>query len=90
MCVDEYMATVHDWLKATLWEAQAQSVAEAQWWKHYYDQKIGAMDLKPGDLVLVKADVFNGKRKIKVGRWGMCGGASDCDTHPLLQSDGPM
>ena len=26
------------------------------------------MDLKPGDLVLVKADAFLGKRKIKV-RW---------------------
>ena len=26
------------------------------------------MDLKPGDLVLVKADVFQGKRKIK-DRW---------------------
>ena len=31
-------------------------------------KKIGAMDLKPGDLVLVKADAFKGKRKIK-DRW---------------------
>ena len=37
--VDEYVATVHDWLRATLWEAQAQSVAEDQWQKWYYDQK---------------------------------------------------
>ena len=28
--VDEYVATVHDQLRATLWEAQAQSMAEAQ------------------------------------------------------------
>ena len=34
----------------------------------YYDRKIGAMNLKPGDLVLVKADAFKGKRKIK-DRW---------------------
>ena len=27
-CVDEYMATVHDQFRATLWEAQAQSMAE--------------------------------------------------------------
>ena len=30
--------------------------------------KIGAMNLKPGDLVLVKADAFKGNRKIR-DRW---------------------
>ena len=34
----------------------------------YYDRKIGTMNLKPGDLVLVKADAWKGKRKIK-DRW---------------------
>ena len=43
-------------------------MAEAQWQKWYYDQKIGTMDPKPGDLVLVKADAFKGKRKIR-DRW---------------------
>ena len=43
-------------------------MAEAQRQKWYYDQKIGAVDLKPGDLVLVKADTFQGERKIK-DRW---------------------
>ena len=60
--VDTYMATVCDQLRDILWEAQAQSRAEAQRQKWYYDQKIGAMDLKPGDLVLMKADAFKGKR----------------------------
>ena len=32
------------------------------------DRNIGAVNLKPGDLVLVKADAFKGKRKIK-DRW---------------------
>ena len=36
--------------------------------KWYYSQKIGNMNLKPGDLVLVKADAFKGKRKIR-DRW---------------------
>ena len=36
-CVDEYIATVHDQLKATLWEAQAQSMPEAQQQKQYYN-----------------------------------------------------
>ena len=35
--VDEYMATVHDQLRATFWEPQAQSMAEAQWQKWYYE-----------------------------------------------------
>ena len=43
-------------------------MAEAQRQKWYYDQKIGIKDLKPGNLVLVKADAFQGKRKIK-DRW---------------------
>ena len=36
--------------------------------KQYYDRKIGAVNLKPGNLVLVKADAWKGKRKIK-DRW---------------------
>ena len=43
-------------------------MAEAYEQKWYYDRKIGAVNLKPGDLVLVKADAFKGKRKIK-DRW---------------------
>ena len=33
--------------------------------KRYYDRKVGTVNLKPGDLVLVKADAWKGKRKIK-------------------------
>ena len=33
--------------------------------KWYYNRKIGAVNLKPGDLVLVKVDAWKGKRKIK-------------------------
>ena len=39
--VDKYVATAHDQLRATLWEAQAQSMAEAQRGKQYYDWKKG-------------------------------------------------
>ena len=68
-CVDEYIASVWDKLRTTLWEAQPQSIVEAHWQKWYYDRKIGAVNLKPGDLVLVKADAFKGKRKRIHGRW---------------------
>ena len=67
-CVDEYLATILDWLRAALQEAKAQSMAEAHRQKWYYDQKIGAVGLKPGNHDLAKADAFQGKRKIKV-RW---------------------
>ena len=60
--VDEYIASVHEKLKAALREAQLQSKAEAQRQKLYYDWKIGAIGLKPCDLVLVKADAYQGKR----------------------------
>ena len=43
-------------------------MAEACQQKRYYDRKIGAVNLKPGDLILVKVDAFKGKRKIK-DRW---------------------
>ena len=66
--VDVYIASVRDWLRSTLWEVQAQLTAEACRQKWYYDRKIGAVNLKPGDLVLVKADAWKENRKIK-DRW---------------------
>ena len=66
--VDMYVASIQDRLKTTLQEAQAQSMAEACRQKWYYDRKIGTVNLKLGDLVLVKADAWEGKRKIK-NRW---------------------
>ena len=51
------------------WKDQAQSTAETQRQKWYYDQKIGTVDLKPGDLVLVKADALLRERgSLKIGR----------------------
>ena len=66
--MDVYVASIQDRLRTTLWEAQAQSTVEVCSQKWYYDRKIGAVNLKPGDLVLVKVDAWKGKRKIK-DRW---------------------
>ena len=66
--VDMYVVSVRDRLRTALQEVQAQSTAEACQQKQYYNRKIGALNLKPGDLVLVKADAWKGKRKIK-DRW---------------------
>ena len=89
--VDEYVASVQDRLRTALWEVQAQSTVEACRQKWYYDRKIGAVNLKPGNLVLMKADAFKGRRKIKdiweEGHLG--GGASDCNKCLLLCGDKP-
>ena len=66
--VDVYVASVRDQLRSTLQEVQAQSTTEACQQNWYYDRKIGAMNLKPVNLVLVKVDAWKGKRKIK-DRW---------------------
>ena len=66
--VDVYLASVWDRLRTALWEVQAQSTVEASWQKWYYDRKIGTVNLKLDNLVLVKADSWKGKRKIK-DRW---------------------
>ena len=63
-----YVTSVRDKLRTALQEAKAQSIAKAHQQKWYYDRKIGMVNLKPGDLVLVKADAWKGKRKIK-DRW---------------------
>ena len=70
--VDVYVASVRDRLRSTLLEAQAQSTAEACQQKWYYNRKIGTVNLKPGDLVLVKADAWKGLSiggKKRPGRW---------------------
>ena len=66
--VDVYVASVRDRLRSTMQEAQAKSTAEACQQKWFYNRKIGTVNLKPGDLVLMKADAWKGKRKIK-DRW---------------------
>ena len=66
--VDVYIASVRDGLRSALQEVQAQSTADACQQKQYYNRKIDAVNLKPGNLVLGKADAWKGKRKIK-DRW---------------------
>ena len=59
--VDVYIDSIQDRLRTTLREVQAQSTADACRQKWYYDRKIGTVNLKPGNLVLVKVDAFKGK-----------------------------
>ena len=88
-----YIASVRDRLRSTLWEPQAQSTSEAHQQKWYYNRKIGAVNLKPGNLALVKADAWKGKRKIK-DRWNeeawevVCKIAADVPSYKVTNQHG--
>ena len=66
--VDTYVTSVRDQLRSAMREVQVQLTTEAHQQRQHYDRKVGAVNLKPGNLVLVKADAWKGKRKIK-DRW---------------------
>ena len=46
-------------------EAQHQSNCEVDQQKWYYDRATNTMQLMPGDIMLMKTDMFQGKRKVK-------------------------
>ena len=46
------------------------AIKEAQRQKRLYDRKVGAIELRPGDHVLVHLDAFRGQRRKLKNRWG--------------------
>ena len=67
---DEYVTSLYDKLKSALASARDTAILEAQRQKRLYDRKARAVELHPGDKVLVKLDAFRGQwRKLK-NRWG--------------------
>ena len=68
--IDKYVETLYDQLKESLQIAQDFALKEAQQQKCCYDQKVGAIELRLGDCILVKLDAFVGQcRKLK-NWWG--------------------
>ena len=68
--IDEYVASLYDRLRESLAIAQDCAVKEAQRQKRLYDRKVGAIELRPGDHVLVRLDAFRGQRRKLKNRWG--------------------
>ena len=67
---DEYVKSLYDGLKSVLASARDTALLEAQRQKRLYNHKAGAVELHPGDKVLVKLDAFRGQwRKLK-NWWG--------------------
>ena len=68
--IDEYVASLYDRLRECLAIAQDCAVKEAQRQKRLYDCKVGAVELRPGDYVLVRLDAFRGQRRKLKNWWG--------------------
>ena len=68
--IDEYVKALYEQLTECLQLAQESASKEAKRQKRLYDRKVGAVELRPGDRVLVHLDAFRGQcRKLK-NRWG--------------------
>ena len=67
---DEYVTSLYDKLKSALASARDTALLEAQRQKRLYDCKAGAVELHPGDKVLVKLDAFRGQRRKLKNWWG--------------------
>ena len=67
---DEYVTSLYDKLKSALASAKDTVILEAQRQKRHYDFKAGAVELHPGDKVLVKLDAFRGQWQKLKNWWG--------------------
>ena len=67
---DEYVTSLYDKLKSALVSARDATLLEAQRQKWLYDHRAGAVELHPGDKVLVKLDAFRGQWPKLKNRWG--------------------
>ena len=68
--MDEYVASLYDHLRDSLVIVRDCAIKEAQRQKRLYDHKVGALELRPGDYVLVCLDAFRGQRRKLKNRWG--------------------
>ena len=67
-CVPAYVMEVRRRFKEAYTEAHLQTNCEAEKQKCYYNRAMSTVQLVPGDVVLMKNDVYQGKRKVK-DRW---------------------
>ena len=63
--VPAYVTEVRRSFKEAYTEAHLQTNCEAEKQKCYYDQTTSTAQLVPGDVVLMKNDAYQGKRKVK-------------------------
>ena len=66
--VPAYVEEVRKCFKEAYTEAHLQTNSEAEQQKRYYDEATSTVQLMLGDIILMKLDMFQGKRKAK-DRW---------------------
>ena len=92
-CVPAYVEEVRKHFKEAYTEPHLQTNSEAERQKWYYDKATSTMQLMPGDVLLMKLDAFQGKRKAK-DRWSKveyvvtCQVASDVPTYKVKDDGG--
>ena len=64
-CMPAYVMEVRRCFKEAYTEAHLQTNCEAEKQKRYYDRATSTVQLVPGDVVLMKNDAYQGKRKVK-------------------------
>ena len=90
-CVDHYITELCERLWEAFKEAQVQSTSEAERHKWHYTRKANTISLEAGDLVLVKANGYGGKK----GEWSVEGrtiwrGVPICRRHPFPPFEKPV
>ena len=68
--IDEYVASLYDCLRKSLVITQDCALKEAQRQTWLYDRKVGVVELRPGNNILVRLDAFRGQRRKLKNRWG--------------------
>ena len=68
--IDEYVKALYEQLTECLQLAQESTSKEAKRQKRLYDRKVGAVELCPGDRVLVRLDAFRDQRRKLKNCWG--------------------
>ena len=68
--IDEYVKALYERLRECLKLAQESATKEANRQKRLYDRRVGAVELRPGDHVLVHLDAFRGQCSKLKNRWG--------------------
>ena len=63
--VPTYVEEVSKHFKEACTKAHLQTNSEVEWQKWYYDRATSTMQFMLGDVILMKLDAFQGKRKVK-------------------------
>ena len=81
--IDKYVETLYKHLQKSVKIVQDSALKEALQQKRLYDRKVGAVELRSGDRVLVKLDAFRSQQQKLKNRWG-----SDLHTVQTRMVDG--